>query len=254
MRMHSIVLIGNCQIRALYNLYNRFVAGAARQRVNFIASYEDITESDRAAIESADVVVEQVLDFKPKADIAGMATSAERVLVPLVNSGFLWPFAGQPHPSNPSRPYLETGPYGAEMSDAWLNRMIKTGVDPETAVERYMQLDINATVNLDRLYEIGLDKQRRRDELTGFKIADIVAEHFRDEAVFRTPYHPNARIAVVLASQFFERLSVSSSDIETMRRAIRITPVSQGRVADPSRRGAAFRASFCAGGEALAIP
>jgi tetratricopeptide (TPR) repeat protein len=102
--------------------------------------------------------------------------------------------------------------------------MIKTGVDPETAVERYMQLDINATVNLDRLYEIGLDKQRRRDELTGFKIADIVAEHFRDEAVFRTPYHPNARIAVVLASQFFERLSVSSSDIETMRRAIRITP------------------------------
>jgi len=67
--MHSIVLIGNCQIRALYNLYNRFVAGAARQRVSFIPSYEAITEADRAAIETADVLVEQVLDFKPKSHI-----------------------------------------------------------------------------------------------------------------------------------------------------------------------------------------
>src|SRR5437763_7008650 len=224
MRMKSIVLIGNCQIRALYNLYNRFVGEAARQRVTFIASYEDIAESDRDLIETADVVVEQVLDFKPKADVAGIETSAERVLVPLVNGGFLWPFAGQPHPNNPSRPYLETGPYGAESSDAWLNRMIKTRVDPETAVERYLQLDVNATVNLDRLYEIGLDKQRQRDRLTGFRITELIEEHFRDEPVFRTPYHPNARISVALASQFFERLGVARADIEALQRAIRITP------------------------------
>ena len=222
--MHSIVLIGNCQIRALYNLYNRFVGAAARQRVIFIASYEDITESDRIAIRAADVVVEQVLDFKPKADIAGVETLAERVFVPMVNCGFLWPFAGQPHPNNPSRPYLETGPYGAESSDAWLNRMIKTGVDPETAVERYLQLDLNATVNLDRLCEITLDKQRQRDEATGFRIADLIAEHFRKEAVFRTPYHPNARVTVALTTQFFERLGVSQQDIEAMQRAIRTTP------------------------------
>lgn len=130
--MHSLVLIGNCQIRALYHLYNRFVGEARGQRVTLIASYEDIAAADREAIQTADVLVEQVVNFKPKADIAGIETSAERVLVPVVNGGFLWPFAGQPHPNNPSRPYLETGPYGAESSDAWLNRMVKTGVDPET--------------------------------------------------------------------------------------------------------------------------
>jgi len=132
--MRSIVLIGNCQIRALYNLYTRFVGEAIHQRLIFIAAYEDITEANRFAIQAADMVVEQVLDFKPKADIAQIDTSAERVWVPVINCGFLWPFAGQPHPNNPSRPYLETGPYGAESSDAWLNRMIKTRVDPETAV------------------------------------------------------------------------------------------------------------------------
>ena len=222
--MQSIVLIGNCQIRALYNLYKRFVGDAFRQRLVFIASYEDIAEADRVAIETADVVVEQVLDFKPKADIAGVRTSAERVLVPMVNCGFLWPFAGQPHPNNPSRPYLETGPYGAESSDAFLNRMIKQGVAAEEAVERYLALDVYATVQLDRLHEIVLDKQRKRDEVSGFRIAELIEEHFRDEPVFRTPYHPNARISVALASQFFERLGVARADIEAMQRAIRITP------------------------------
>ena len=59
------------------------------------------------------------------------------------------------------------------------------GVVPEyaTAVERYLGLDINATVNLDRLYEIGLDKQRQRDAMSGFQLAELIAEHFRDHEV-----------------------------------------------------------------------
>ena len=222
--MQSIVLIGNCQIRALYNLYLRFAGAALRQRLTFIESYEHLTDADRNAIQLADLIVEQVQDFRPKADIAGIETFAERIMVPVVSCNFLWPFAGQPHPQNPQRAYLESGAYGAESSDAWLNRMIKNGTDPETAVDRYLQLDINATMNLDRLYEIGIDKQRQRDEMTGFRIANIIAEHFRDEAVFRTPYHPNARVAVALASQFFERLGVAADDTARMRRAIRITP------------------------------
>jgi hypothetical protein len=108
--MQSIVLIGNCQIRALHNLYVRFVGAAARQRLTFIESYEDISEQDRIAIANADLIVQQVQDFKPRADIAGIETLAERVLVPVVNCGFLWPFAGQPHPDNPSRPISKPVP------------------------------------------------------------------------------------------------------------------------------------------------
>ena len=102
--MRFIVLIGNCQVRALFNLYRRFAATAARQRLTYIESYEKISEDDRIAIANADLIVQQVQDFEPKADIAGIETLAERVLVPVVNCGFLWPFAGQPHPENPSHP------------------------------------------------------------------------------------------------------------------------------------------------------
>ena len=53
--------------------------------------------------------------------------------------------------------------------------MIKRGAGPDEAVERYLALDINATVNLDRLYEISVEKQRQRDEVSGFRIADLIA-------------------------------------------------------------------------------
>src|SRR5215468_3088721 len=99
--MQSTVLIGNCQIRSLYNLYVRFVGAARQQRVTFIESYEDLSEADRNAIQSADVIVEQVQDFKPKAGVAGIDISAIRIMVPLVNCGFLWPFAGQQRVDNP---------------------------------------------------------------------------------------------------------------------------------------------------------
>ena len=109
--MQRIVLIGNCQVQALYNLYLRYAAKSRSEHLTYIRAYEDITKEGGAAIAEADVIVEQVLDFKPKADIAGIETKAERIGVPVVNCGFLWPFAGQPHPNNPSPPYMESGPY-----------------------------------------------------------------------------------------------------------------------------------------------
>src|SRR5258708_17582835 len=102
--------------------------------------------------------------------------------------------------------------------------VIRTGGGPGTAVARYMKLDSNATLNLDRLFEIVIDKQRQRDELTGFELAGLIAGYFRDEPVFPTPHHPNARVAVALAAQFFEKMGVGQSEIDRMRRAIRITP------------------------------
>lgn len=222
--MQRVIMIGNCQIQSLYGLYLRFAERSAGQNITYIRSYEDISDDARLAIQAADIVIEQVQDFKPTADIAGIPTNAKRIPVPVVNAGFLWPFAGQPHPNNPIRPFCEGGPYGAESSDSYLNRMIKKGVEPESAVQQYADLDMNSVVNLDRMYEMSMDKQRQRDEATGFKIADVIATHLRDEPVFRTPYHPNLRVAMSLATQLFERMDVHRADIDRMRRSIRVTP------------------------------
>lgn len=219
-----IVMIGNCQIEAMLGLYSRFAAKSFDQDILYVRSYETISAEHHRALETADIIVEQLQDFRPKGDIAGITVKAERIAVPVVHGGFLWPFAGQPHPKNPSRPFRQAGPYGSEMSDAYLNRLIKANTPPDEAVRKYTDLDVNATVSLDRLLEISLEKQRSRDTASGFSIAPVIEQYFRREQIFLTPYHPNARVAVALAEQFFAKLGVDPADTRRMQRCLRVTP------------------------------
>ena len=43
--MRRLVLIGNCQAQALWQLYLRFIARGAQQRITYVRSYEDISDS-----------------------------------------------------------------------------------------------------------------------------------------------------------------------------------------------------------------
>jgi tetratricopeptide (TPR) repeat protein len=224
LRSRQIVLIGNCQMQAMAGLYKRFVAGRAGDVVKHVPSYEDLTDDHRDAIQQADVVVEQLFDLKPQAETEGLSTTAPRIFIPMVTAAFLWPFAGSPHPKNTSYPYLTGGPYGGEAADSYLNRLIIAGVDPEEAVETYANLEVNSRVNLNRLFEIVMERQRSRDEAAGYQIADIMEKHFRTEQIFLSPYHPNVRIATALASQFFAQLGAERDEIDRMRDCTRITP------------------------------
>jgi tetratricopeptide (TPR) repeat protein len=219
-----IVLVGNCQFDAMARLCERYIAGRTGDIVRVIPSYETLTPERCAVIQQADLVVEQVLDVGAQADAAGVASTTPRIFVPVVSGAFLWPFSGQAHPRNTAYPFFEIGPYPGEAGDSYLNRMIQAATDPEEAVAAYENLAINTRINLDRLYELVMDKQRLRDEATGYWIADVIEAHFRTEPVFLTPYHPNTRIAVTLAAQLFQQLGADSADIERMRNGTRVTP------------------------------
>jgi tetratricopeptide (TPR) repeat protein len=223
-RGRQIVLIGNCQMQAMAGLYKRFVAGRTGDIVEHVPSYQDLTAEHRNAIQQADVVVEQLFDLKPQVDTDTLSTTTPRLFIPMVTAAFLWPFAGSPHPKNAFYPYLTGGPYGGEASDSYLNRLIMAGTDPEEAVETYANLEVNSRVNLDRLFEIVMDRQRSRDEAAGYQIADIMERHFRAEQIFLSPYHPNVRIATALARQFFNRLGAQQDEIDRMIDCTRITP------------------------------
>ncbi|WP_428483368.1 WcbI family polysaccharide biosynthesis putative acetyltransferase [Rhodopila sp.] len=219
-----IVLIGNCQIDAMAKLYRQFVAARTGDTLEVIPSYQDLTPAGQLAIEQADVVVEQLLDLRPRADTTDLGGGRPRLLVPMVTAAFLWPFAGQQHPRNTPPSFMTTGPYGGEAGDSYLNRMIAANVPAEQAVETYASLDVRTRVNLDRLYELVMDRQRSRDETTGYQIAGVIERYFRQEQTFLSPYHPNVRIAVTLAAQFFEQLGAERDDIERMRIGTRATP------------------------------
>jgi tetratricopeptide (TPR) repeat protein len=229
-RGRQIVLIGNCQMQAMAGLYKRFVAGRTGDIVQHVPSYQDLSDEHRIAIQQADVVVEQLFDQEQQVDTGALSTDAPRFFIPMVTAAFLWPFAGSPHPKNTGYPFLAGGPYGGEASDSQLNRLILAGVEPEEAVETYANLDVSRRVKLDRLFEIVMDRQRARDEVAGYQIADIMEQHFRTEQIFLSPYHPNVRVATALASQFFAQLGAERDEIEHMRDCTRITPFPKGEL------------------------
>lgn len=230
-RGRQIVLIGNCQVQAMMGMYKRFVAGRTGDILHYVPSYEDLTDEHRTAVRQADMIVEQLFDQKQQADTDILSsTTAPRIFIPMVTAAFLWPFAGSPHPKNAGCPFLAGGPYGGEAADSYLNRLILAGVEPEEAVETYANLDINSRVKLDRLFEIVMDRQRTRDETAGYRIADLMEQHFRTEQIFLSPYHPNVRIATALASQFFAQMGAEDDEIERMRDCTRTTPFPKGEL------------------------
>lgn len=222
-----IVFLGNCQLLALSQLYQRFAPAAADEIINYFAPHEVITANQRCVLEAADLIVAQRLDMPSR--LAGGADEmsglkAVRHFVPLLSGAFLWPYAGTPHPRNESLWFMPAGPYDGEMSDLYLNRMIEKDVPPEDAVAEYLALDIGRARRLDGLRALAIERQHARDAACGYRLADIIARHVQDEKLFRTPHHPERRLTVSLASQLFQHIGAGDQAIAALHGTLRTSP------------------------------
>ncbi len=239
--MSMIVFIGNCQTRAISQLYETFVAPARGETVRYIESYQDLTDDARAALADARIVVEQVVDVEPKALAEGVNPVARRVPCPLVACGFLWPFAGEARQGNAPLWHLPGGPFPGELSDRFLNRLIQEERSPEYGLEAYAEADVTRTI--DRLYEVYIDRQQRRDEICGFAIAPLIAANFRTESLFFTPHHPGLRITLALAEQLFDKLGAADA-IGAMRERVWSSPFPWNRLPIHPKVAAHFGLTF----------
>jgi tetratricopeptide (TPR) repeat protein len=225
--MRRIVFVGNCQAYALMDAFNQHISPYTGERAFHVAAYHDIDAASRATLESADVIVDLIFDFAQRINIADLGLKAPVVVVPYVNCNFLWPFAYEAHPSNHLAEFTATGPYPIQLGDAYLNRLMRDGVPAEEAASRYLDLDINQKVRLDRRFEMNLALQRQRDEKTGFAVAELMERHFREEPIFLTPDHPNVRIFLHVAGRCFAQLGVPAHLIARLPHIIRRSPFPQ---------------------------
>ncbi|MGC8524974.1 MAG: WcbI family polysaccharide biosynthesis putative acetyltransferase [Acidibrevibacterium sp.] len=219
--MRRVVFVGNCQAQALTDAFNRHIAPFTGERGFHVPAYHDLDEASRATLASADVIVDLVFDFAQRTNIAELGLDKPVVTVPYVNCNFLWPYAYEEHPSNAQEEFIAHGPYPAQLGDAYLNRLIRENVPAEDAAARYLDLDINQKVRLDRRLEMNLALQKQRDEKTGFEVASLMERHFREEPIFLTPDHPNRRIFLHVVERCFEQLGVPSPLITRLPHVIR---------------------------------
>jgi tetratricopeptide (TPR) repeat protein len=219
--LRRIVFWGNCQMQVMHSLHSRFVKPLTDETSTFVDAFLPVSDSDRAAMAAADLIVGQI-NLNPRASLealAAVASPAPRHLVPTVGAPFLWPFAGQAHPK-----YLHFSRFPPNMGDGFLNRMIKQNIPAAEAARRYLELDINSVVDLDRLLEVNIDQQRMRDELTDYRFADLILDRFRNEYLFLENYHPNVSFVRLWATEIFRRIGTSKTAIERIEQRLIFTP------------------------------
>ena len=126
-----IVFVGNCQIGAIWRLYQRTLPEDRARVPVFIESYNAASDDSRRLIANAETVVWQTTEFTQA--VGDIDTRGRRFFVPMVICPFLWPYAGTPHPSNESSDALPGGPYPGEFGDAFLSQYAGTDVAPAEA-------------------------------------------------------------------------------------------------------------------------
>jgi tetratricopeptide (TPR) repeat protein len=217
----TIVFVGNCQLGGLANLYRKFVAADREDIVHYFPSYQQSTDDQRRIIAGAQIVLQQTLDFAPQ--IGEFQTEAKIYLIPHLAGSFIWPCGGQAHPRNMAPVFGDpAGPYNAELGDSFLNKMIAENVDPDEALDRYLNTNLAATRRVERMRELVLEQQRARDLMCGYNFADYIDSNFRNKKLFRTQNHPDDALGLVYVTSVFENIGVDVSILDQMRRAPRL--------------------------------
>ena len=214
-----VVFAGGVQARALAKAYRLDIAGDSDEDVFFIGTEALVREAAHRVIAAADIVVTDLTkDGETVADHL-IPAGAERIAVPVVRAGFLWPYAGAPHPRNAGTTALREGPYPADFGDIFLDTMVGERVSEDEAVRRYLALDIAAEAGLNALLDTTLNALAILDARSGFDLASFVAAEFRQQNLFATSERLRLPLFRHIAGCVFSRMGVDRQRAETLMEA-----------------------------------
>ena len=110
------------------------------------------------------------------------------------------------------------------LSDRWLNKRIARGDDPQTILERYRDPDVVTEAGLDRLVELMVMHQQKRDELCDTRIGDYIMANLASDRLFTHMHHPSLELFALLLREVFTRMGCSSAQIEQAMSHHRVAP------------------------------
>ncbi len=214
-----VVFAGGIQARALAKAYRLDVAADSEEDVFFIGAEAMAREAAHRVIASADVVVTDLTEAGESVPDHLVPASAERIAVPVISADFLWPYAGSPHPQNPSTGALSGGPYPADFGDMFLDVMLAERVSEDEAVRRYLAHDIAHDAGLDELLDSTLAALTALDARSGFDLAGFVAVEFRAQNLFATRERLRLPLFRHVAAGVFSRMGVERLRAESLMEA-----------------------------------
>jgi tetratricopeptide (TPR) repeat protein len=222
----DILFYGNVISEALAAAYRQHLAPLRRERVRFLPALPKATMISTASefLSRTDALVVEVCDWDAERFQTPARSGPSVLTFPTCDGRFLWPFSDAPHPKNGATSYLPDGPYPEQLGDSFLNNLIRQGVGPEAAHELYLELDIARAGRLEELYEGFITRQKRRDEVAGFGVTELITSSLRSQSVFVTPGQPDLRVFGAIARHVYVGLGHHADRVDQALAALRYAP------------------------------
>lgn len=191
----TILVYGNCQASVLAQVFSRLPGIGEVCEVRYIPSFAHPISGKppvpKVWLERCLLFLEQrgVWDeFEHKSDLPG---SAALLRYPTVSLRSLWPLQA----SDPRNRAIVDFPFGQyPYGDRLVLELLEAGYSGEALLCEYMARDLPGMVDLDRLFELELERQRQVDLHCDIRLADFIRTHFRSTRLFWTHNHPSAAL------------------------------------------------------------
>ena len=216
----KILVIGNCQAQVVAIALDRYLADSDVVYV-FCAEWPPIQQGVLNGTMDADVLVYQDVECCRAVE---RGFRGRRIAIPLLELNCLWPFSNEAHPLNLSAmtPFCLPGPYGRQLSDAYLNRLMREDphADPRTIADRYIAADYATMIPLDEIYAADRRSAIERGDRAGLDIWSIVEGALRHYPTFWTNLHPTGPLLQAVCRPIFEALDGHRSDMTEVARSV----------------------------------
>jgi hypothetical protein len=124
------------------------------------------------------------------------------MVIPLVSTAVFWPYAFD----RPEEPVGWRYPYG----DRYIAARVRRGEDPTMVARDYLQANLAADMDLDRLLAMEEKKWRQIDAASDIEITELLVADLLTQQLFFTPDHPTDVVLFHLASQIADKLGLDA--------------------------------------------
>ncbi len=214
--MGRLIVYGNCQSAAIYEVLRRIPAVTARWEVLHHALWAsaEALACNMAQFDDCDVLLQQdIRNWRSHPRAGSLAPQTQVVRFPFCYFAALWPFDGHQNGNDTGWRFGE-GELKFGFSDAMLGRLRAETPDPAARLARYRALDVPDAPDIARYAEFEAARLLREDKRLGFTLGRFIIDHYRRERLFHAITHPSRTLLVRMTQEILAKLEIEAGDID----------------------------------------
>lgn len=186
----AVIVYANSQGAGLLDLLAGHAAFSDHELVFLSAQEAAMPDDDQLA--RCRVLIYQT-SFGLPGFLGRLPATAVRIVIPRITCTFLWPNAVE----RPGEPLAWRFPIGDRRLIAGVGR----GESPEALAREYAASDLGRTFELNRLFELELDKWTAYDRDSDVRIGTLLKDEILSRRLFFAPDSPSDEVLAALANQ-----------------------------------------------------